>query len=496
MTTYKSMSVERPIFQADESKTKRQYSAYDLEHPYRNAYQRDRDRILYSKEFRRLSGKTQMFYAGYRDNSRTRLTHSIEVSRIADTIARQLKLNVFLTEAIAFGHDVGHTPFGHVGEQTLNMLMNGCRPDTYFSYNSQIPDAMRGFKHNYQGVRVVTELEKVTSDYIGINLTRNTLWGILHHTKTSYQSCNYYNEYTPDKTKCIYKNSGNACTINGCYSLSFYKKIDDMFCDESDWTFEAYVVAESDEIAQRNHDIEDALSEGIVDVDDLCDVILRVFVNYLHDSDIELIKSIRKENAKELQINKCSHFILDLYIREYINAFKEHMQELTLGKTAIESNNMFYIKKGEIYPATSKYFKDGIKFKNEEHEFQTYLYKTIINSGLTQRMNGLASYYIRSIIKAYLTDPRQLPDETVISVYKNCDSTNGLTGNRLSDAVKARNYMEKMLILRDDNGNALSQSNDFNVALLRTICDHIAGMTDKYAANTYMTLYGNTAFSY
>jgi dGTPase len=99
----------------------------EKEHSFRSCFERDRDRILYSKEFRRLNRKTQVFIAGFDDHVRNRLIHTLEVAQISETIASHLDLNVSLTTAIAYGHDVGHTPFGHVGERTLNYFMNGCR---------------------------------------------------------------------------------------------------------------------------------------------------------------------------------------------------------------------------------------------------------------------------------------------------------------------------------------------------------------------------------
>ncbi|MDE5966843.1 MAG: deoxyguanosinetriphosphate triphosphohydrolase [Lachnospiraceae bacterium] len=129
----------------------------------RTAYQRDRDRILHSKAFRRLKQKTQVFLSPEGDHYRTRMTHTLEVSQIARTIARTLKLNEDLTEAIAYGHDLGHTPFGHAGERTLNRLCTG------------------GFSHNEQSLRVVEVLEKKGQ---GLNLTFETRDGILNH-KTS-----------------------------------------------------------------------------------------------------------------------------------------------------------------------------------------------------------------------------------------------------------------------------------------------------------------------
>lgn len=130
--------------------------------PYRTAYQRDRDRVLHCKSFRRLKHKTQVFLAPEGDHYRTRLTHTLEVSQIARTIARALRLNEDLTEAIALAHDLGHTPFGHAGERSLN----GCMEE--------------GFRHYEQSVRVVEKLENTGR---GLNLTWEVRDGILHHTK-------------------------------------------------------------------------------------------------------------------------------------------------------------------------------------------------------------------------------------------------------------------------------------------------------------------------
>ncbi len=136
--------------------------AAEVPDPYRTAFQRDRDRVLHSKAFRRLKHKTQVFLSPQGDHYRTRLTHTLEVSQIARTIARALRLNEDLTEAIALSHDLGHTPFGHAGERALNSVFEG------------------GFRHYEQSVRVVERLEK---DGQGLNLTWEVRDGVLHHTK-------------------------------------------------------------------------------------------------------------------------------------------------------------------------------------------------------------------------------------------------------------------------------------------------------------------------
>jgi dGTPase len=139
--------------------------------PDRMKFQRDRDRIIYSRAFRRLKGKTQVFLAGYDDHVRNHLTHTLEVSQLATSIAVSLNLNLMLTEAIALGHDLGHTPFWHVGERALNDIMN----------DGTIDSGNRGFKHNWQSIRVVEFLETAYRDYQGLNLTDYTRWGILNH---------------------------------------------------------------------------------------------------------------------------------------------------------------------------------------------------------------------------------------------------------------------------------------------------------------------------
>lgn len=131
---------------------------------YRTAYQRDRDRIIHSKAFRRLKHKTQVFLSPEGDHYRTRLTHALEVAQISRTIARALRLNEDLTEAIALGHDLGHTPFGHCGEAELDLLHEG------------------GFKHREQSLRVVEKLERRKAGTCGLNLTWEVKDGILHHS--------------------------------------------------------------------------------------------------------------------------------------------------------------------------------------------------------------------------------------------------------------------------------------------------------------------------
>ncbi len=189
----------------------------EKEHPYRTVYQRDKDRIIYSTAFRRLEYKTQVFVNHEGDYYRTRLTHTLEVAQIARTLARALRLNEDLVEAIALAHDLGHTPFGHAGESTLAKLLKD----------------HGGFDHNTHGLRVVDVLEKRYPDFLGLNLTAEVRRGIIRHST----------RYDLDRMSDI-KIAGP-------------------------WLLEIQVVDIADEIAYDNHDLDDGLKSGLLCEKDL-----------------------------------------------------------------------------------------------------------------------------------------------------------------------------------------------------------------------------------
>lgn len=187
----------------------------EKEDPYRTCFQRDRDRIIHSKAFRRLNGKTQVFIAGYGDHYRSRLTHSMEVAQFARDIARMLNLNQDLAEAIGLAHDLGHTPFGHAGQDAMNDVM-----ETYGSH----------FEHNEQSFRVVHELEQKSDEYNGLNVSFEVLDGLLKH-RTRY-----------DRPECS---------------------------DHLMPSLEAQIVNIADEIAYQSHDIDDGLRSEILSSDEM-----------------------------------------------------------------------------------------------------------------------------------------------------------------------------------------------------------------------------------
>ncbi|MGR3496694.1 deoxyguanosinetriphosphate triphosphohydrolase [Citreimonas sp.] len=196
------------------------------ESAFRSCFQRDRDRIIHSSAFRRLKHKTQVFVEHEGDFYRTRLTHSIEVAQVARTISNALGLNVDLTEAVALAHDLGHTPFGHTGEDALDALM---RP-------------YGGFDHNAQTLRIVTRLERHYAEFDGLNLTWDTLEGIAKHNGP------------------VVARAGDTDGVP--YALAEYDAEHDLEL-HTHASAEAQVAALSDDIAYNNHDLHDGLRAGL-----------------------------------------------------------------------------------------------------------------------------------------------------------------------------------------------------------------------------------------
>ena len=193
---------------------------------YRGEYDRDRDRIIHSTAFRRLTYKTQVFVYDEGDLYRTRLTHSLEVAQIARSVARVLGLNEPLTEAVALAHDLGHTPFGHAGQDALDTVMG--------SYG--------GFEHNLQSLRVVDLLEERYADFPGLNLTWEAREGILKH-----------------------------CSLKNARELG---DLGQRFLDRTQPSLEAQLVDQADGIAYNNHDVDDGLRSGLLTVDELREIAL------------------------------------------------------------------------------------------------------------------------------------------------------------------------------------------------------------------------------
>ncbi len=197
----------------------------------RNDFQRDRDRIIHSTAFRRLKHKTQVFVNTSGDHFRTRITHSLEVSQIARTLSKYFNLNEDLSETLSLAHDLGHTPFGHAGEEALNDCMK--------NYG--------GFDHNIQTLRIITILENRYYDFKGLNLSIETLDGLIKHNG-------------PVK---------NLTKLNTILGKNFFQKKINFTLNSS---LEAQIASISDDIAYNSHDLEDGLKSNLFDLNHLTDI--------------------------------------------------------------------------------------------------------------------------------------------------------------------------------------------------------------------------------
>jgi len=242
---------------------------------YRTEYQRDRDRVIHSTAFRRLVYKTQVFVNHEGDLYRTRLTHSLEVTQIARTIVRALYLNETLVEAIALSHDLGHTPFGHAGQDSLNDCMN----------------EHGGFEHNLQSLRVVDELEVKYAEFSGLNLSFETREGILKH-----------------------------CSIKNARELG---DVGERFLKGEQFSLEAQVANIADAIAYNNHDVDDGLRSGFISIDQLREQ--QLFQKYYEETQ----KQYSKIENRQLRYETIRRMI-NAQVNDLINTTNNRLKELNL----------------------------------------------------------------------------------------------------------------------------------------------------------------------
>ncbi|HDZ77332.1 MAG TPA: deoxyguanosinetriphosphate triphosphohydrolase [Candidatus Omnitrophica bacterium] len=345
------------------------------EHLYRSCYQRDRDRVIHSAAFRSLEYKTQVFVNHEGDYYRTRLTHTIEVAQIARTIATALRLNADLVEAIALAHDLGHTPFGHAGEETLRELMR--------KYG--------GFDHNMQGLRVVDVLERRYPKFKGLNLTWEVREGIVKHS-TIYDRKQNIKELKPNLQP----------------------------------TLETQVVDIADEIAYNNHDLDDGITSGLLSEKEL--------------EKIGLWAKISKDiNNKYGKLNDAQHkyqaikSLIDLQVTDIISESEKKLLDSNL-KSSAQTRSLKY----KMIVFSKKLQKERIPLRN-------FLMDNLYRHYRVVRMSHKAKRFIKELFNEYLLNPEQLPDS--------------------------------------------ARPKDSSTSLRRTICDYIAGMTDRGALNEHKKLF-------
>ena len=249
------------------------------EHSIRSPYQRDRDRIVHSSSFRRLKHKTQVFVNTEGDHYRTRLTHSMEVSQIARTLARSLGLNEDISETLSLSHDLGHTPFGHAGEEVLNQCMKG----------------YGGFNHNIQTLRIVTSIENKYYKFCGLNLTIETLDGLIKHNG-------------PIKNIDSYKKILNKNLFNNKISFNTFPAL------------EAQVAAISDDIAYNNHDLEDGFRAGLFTIKKFSSI---PQISKLINKHLKNIKNFRRE----IIISQIVRDLINLMVVDVIHATNKNLNK-------------------------------------------------------------------------------------------------------------------------------------------------------------------------
>jgi dGTPase len=351
------------------------------EHIYRSGFQRDRDRIIHSRAFRRLEYKTQVFVNHEGDHYRTRLTHSIEVAQIGRTVAHALRLNEDLVESLALSHDLGHTPFGHLGEDVLQHFMKD----------------HGGFNHNRQTLRIVERLEERYPDFPGLNLTWEVREGIAKHSgPIDVAAAPEMAEYEPALPPPV----------------------------------ESQLIDIVDEIAYNHHDIDDGLSSGLLDVEDLAHAV-PLFGGPLRDA-----RSRWPEADARPVRTVALRGLIDRLVTDLIASTDRAIREA--GVETIEDVRGC----GRLLAGLSP------EVAASNRELKSYLKVHLYQHHRIERMKDKASRVLHALFERYLENPRLLPDD-------------------------ARNRIE-------------------SEGTPRAIADYIAGMTDRYASEEYQRLFDPT----
>jgi dGTPase len=309
----------------------------------RTEFQRDRDRIIHSTAFRRLEYKTQVFVNHEGDLFRTRLTHSLEVAQIGRSIARSLRLNEDLTEAISLAHDLGHTPFGHSGQEALN----ACAKDR------------GGFEHNLQSLRVVDVLEERYAEFDGLNLCFETREGILKH-----------------------------CSKANAQALG---EVAERFIKRQQPALEAQIANLADEIAYNNHDVDDGLRSGLIELEQLESV--AIFARHA--------QSIRQQyphiSSRRL-IHETVRRMINTLVLDLISQSSENLR-----RTAPES--VTAVREAPPLIAFSQ------EIVAEQQELKGFLRRYLYQHYRVARMSGKAKRIVSELYAAFYSDPKLLPEK-------------------------------------------------------------------------------------
>ena len=354
---------------------------------HRSEFQRDRDRVIHSGAFRRLEYKTQVFVNHEGDLYRTRLTHSLEVAQIARTVARAMRLNEDLTEAISLAHDLGHTPFGHAGQDALNTCMRD----------------FGGFEHNLQSLRVVDELERRYASFHGLNLTFETREGILKHC-----------------------------------SLANARKLADLgrrFIDRQQPSLEAQLANLADEIAYNNHDVDDGLRSGLIELDELARV-------PLFAEQLAIVRRNHEAIDMRMQTHEVVRGMIGALVNDLISKSQERVEQLRP-----QSIDDIRSHRGPLIG-----FSDP--FVEAQRALKQFLREQLYQHPKVKRMTDRAHEIVTALFAEFVADFDLMPVE----------------------------HAERARIAHDELGPSGSA---------RAVADYIAGMTDRFALQALDSLSGD-----
>ena len=325
---------------------------------YRTPFQRDRDRIIHSASFRRLKHKTQVFVNTEGDHYRTRITHSMEVAQIARSIARYLNLNEDLAETLSLAHDLGHTPFGHAGEDSLDECMQD----------------HGGFDHNLQTLRIIMFLENKYLKFNGLNLSIETLEGLLKH-------------------------NGPVDNLNLVDDLIGIKNFKGMINFNTYPSIEAQISAISDDIAYNNHDIQDGINANLFKLEEL------VEIDFFRDIYKKYKKKINKQNYKvaTYQIIRDS---IDQMIKDLINNTKNNLRLNNIKKLKDINKTSFLMVN----------FSD--KIKNSENEIRSFLRSKMYNNKNVLAKNNKGKLIIKKLFNKIKQNPKKFISNQQLSKGK------------------------------------------------------------------------------
>ena len=343
---------------------------------WRTEYQRDRDRVIHSRAFRRLEYKTQVFLNGTGDHLRTRLTHTMEVAAIARGIARALKLNEDLTETIALAHDLGHSPFGHRGEHVLDRLMKD----------------HGGFEHNRQSLRVVELLEKKYPNFSGLNLSWEVREGLVKHFAA--------HDHPSKRVGFDAKNS----------------------------SLEAQVANLADEITYYSHDLDDGLDAKLLSEEELS-----------RDVSVwqQAARKVKREQG-DLPDESRRHFIIRCLIDGQVRDVVETTEKMIAASEVKSADEVRLHSRALVHYSAER--------RAQNQEMRRYLFRNLYSSKAVNEANNRAVRMLEELFHYYLEHPKEI---------------GGQSQRRLP-----------------------------KIGLHRAVCDHIAGMTDRYAMNEHRRLIG------